>query len=125
MWYRRNRWRGRLLAEVAVMRSRFPGFKLWALGDGQLFWVGYLHPLASITFRVAVEYPTDFPYRAPSIWILAPELVPGTPHLYQDGSACIHSNAWDPNRGTAAATTTLAAAWLLAYVHWQRSGEAF
>lgn len=125
MWYLQHRWRSRLVAEAAVMGDRFPGFRLRVDGSASLFWVGVLTPLSDTEFVVAVVYPADYPYRAPSLWILEPDLTSGVPHMYPDGSICIHANNWDPERGTAVSCVTLIAGWLVAYVNWQRTGEAY
>jgi len=113
------------MAEVEVMQTRFPNFSLIEETDGQLLWVGVLEPQLDEEFLVTVEYPNDYPYRAPVLWVLDPALRPGTPHVYSDGSICIHKATWDPERGTAASCVPLLAAWLLAYLVWLQTGEIY
>ncbi len=125
MWYRNDRWKPRLAAEVDVMCNRFPGFSLIEDASGQLLWVGVLEPQPQERFLVTLEYPKDFPYRAPALWVLEPPLAAGAPHVYADGSVCIHQTTWDAHRGTAASCVPLLSAWLLAYVVWLQTGERY
>ena len=113
-WHEERRWKSRLVAEVAVMRGHFPAFQLMKKTDRGLLWVGVLAPTPEDDFFVGVEYPDDYPHRAPALWVLEPELVPGALHVYSDGSCCIHSDSWNPDRGTAASCVPLIAGWLVA-----------
>lgn len=110
------------MAEVVVMHAHFPGFQLTKGTNGSLTWVGVVTPTPEDDFLVAIVYPDNYPYQSPALWALEPPLRPGAPHLYMDGSLCIHANNWDPERGTAASCVTLAAAWLVAYEAWRQTG---
>jgi len=124
MWYLQDRWKQRLAAEVKIMHTRFPYFRLEKV-DEKLAWIGTLEPQVGETFVVALEYPRNFPYSAPTLWVLEPGLQFGAPHLYADGSVCIHQTSWDTGRGTAASCVPLLAAWLLAYIVWLQTGERY
>lgn len=126
MWYQQTRWRERLAQEVAVMTERFPVFILQRGTDGTLWWDGVLEPLRDIAYRVAVKYPADYPYSGPSLWLLEPRVESGSPHVYQDGSLCVHKNgSWNPATGTAASTVPLLSAWLYMYSIWRTTGMRF
>ena len=107
------------------MRERFPGFRLVEAPDGALRWVGVLTPTPQSEFAVSLTYPADYPYREPKLRVERPALVHGAPHVYNDGSLCIHSRGWDPSRGTAVSEIPLIAAWLVAYELWRRNGVTF
>ena len=123
MWYREARWQRRLLAEKALMRERFPGFSLHRSRRGELAWEGTLEPLPGARFRLRLVYPSHYPYQEPSLWVVKPELHPGTPHRYVGGSLCVHRTGWNPATGTAASMIPLAGDWLLHYVHWVTAGR--
>ena len=126
-WHLDPKWRGRLIAEQQLMRDRFPSFELRRGRENDLYWVGYLVPVPGVVFRVAIRYPRTYPYNAPTLQVLEPQLHPGAPHRYADseGTICIHKQAWDPATGTAASIVPLAAAWLVAYCDWLVTGETF
>lgn len=123
-WYEAPTWKGRLLAEVALMRERFPHLRLVTLA-GALQWEGVIEPVPGRRFRIALVYPPRYPYAPPTLWVLTPTIQQGAPHLYADGSICVHRSEWDPMTGTAASVVPLAAAWLVAYLHWRVTGEGF
>ena len=125
MWYREPKWRNRLIAEAALMKERFPGFRLIRGQENSLRWVGILSPMPDSEFLVSLTYPADYPYREPKLRVERPGLVTGAPHVYNDGSLCIHRRGWDPSRGTAASEVPLIAAWLVAYQVWRRHGVSF
>jgi hypothetical protein len=126
MWHQQDRWKARLVAETTVMRSRFPKFALLEQ-RGELMWTGPLKPIAEVDleFSVVVVYPTNYPYHPPTLWVLNPELEPGAPHTYVDGSLCVYAKNWDPERGTAASCVTLISAWLIGYLYWLQTGVRF
>ena len=125
MRYEETRWRSRLLAEQALMRERFPGFVLTRAATGTLVWRGVLHPVGDAAFEVSATTPTHYPYAAPELRVERPPLRTGTPHLYANGTLCVHKASWDPMRGTIASVIPLAAAWLVGYLHWANTGEGF
>ncbi len=108
------------------MKGRFPRFVLRRDADDALWWEGELEPIAGVFYRVAVRYPRGYPYSAPTLWLLDPPVEAGAPHLYQDGSLCVHRRgSWLPHTGTAASAVPLLSAWLLAYSVWRVTGERF
>jgi len=125
MWHQNKRWTSRLVAEQAVMRERFPHFALRRQPDGHLHWQGVLEPHPGVAFLVRLEYPGRYPYREPRLWVVAPSILPGTPHVYADGSVCVHRERWDPERGTVASMVPVLCAWLVLYVRWIETGERF
>lgn len=124
-WFLQPRWKPRLLAEAVLMKERFPDFRLLETDDGLLRWVGVLTPTRGSEFVVSLTYPADYPYREPKLRVDRPALAGGAPHLYSDGSLCVHKQRWDPMRGTAASEVPLIAAWLVAYLSWRRTGVSF
>lgn len=123
-WYTAPPWKGRLVAEVALMGERFSHLRLVRLG-GELRWEGVIEPVRGQRFHIAIAYPARYPYAPPTLWVLDPAIQQGAPHLYADGSICVHRRQWDPMTGTAASLVPLAAAWLVAYLHWRTTGEGF
>ena len=107
------------------MRQRFPQFVLRRAARGLLLWDGVIEPHPGVSFRISVEYPPTYPYQEPVLRVDDPPLRAGAPHRYIDGSICIHKHHWDPATGTAASLVPLVAAWLVAYIHWTRTGEGY
>ena len=124
-WFEESHWRLRLRAETALMKERFPDFALERTNTGDLSWRGILEPIGGEWFEITALTPANYPYAAPQLRVVRPELRPGSPHLYADGSLCVHKANWDPMRGTVASTIPLAAAWLVGYLNWARTGEGF
>lgn len=125
MWYADSKWQGRMLAERQIMESRFPHFRLVRTDLGALQWVGVLRPIEDAEFVTVVQYPDRYPYSAPKLFVVDPPLRTDAPHVYHDGSVCIHKRQWDAECGTAASCVPLLASWLVAYVNWIRTGERF
>lgn len=125
MWYREVQWRNRLLVEQALMLERFPQFLLTRSPAALLVWRGVLVPAEGVSFEITVTMPVRYPYVAPELRAERPPLRPGAPHLYANGTLCVHKLNWDPTRGTVASVIPLAAAWLIGYLNWTRTGERF
>lgn len=126
MWSEQKRWSARLRQETEVMNSRFPQFVLKRTpGSRRLYWEGVVEPIEGIFYRVALKYPDDFPFSAPTLWVVEPKLQPGAPHIYsEDGEICVYKNNWRQT-GSAASTVPLACAWLALYSQWRATGVAF
>ncbi len=124
-WFREPRWRNRLVAERLLLEERFPGFVPTLSPNDELVWRGVLEPIEGRAFVLSVTMPRRYPYQEPQLRIEQPRLRPGSPHLYQNGTLCVHQRKWDPTRGTVASTIPLAAAWLIGYLRWLESGERF
>ncbi len=87
--------------------------------------VGILSPTGSTEYLVSVTYPAEYPYREPSLRVEYPALAAGAPHVYADGSLCMHKANWNVELATAVGEVGLIAAWLVAYEAWLRTGEKF
>jgi hypothetical protein len=108
------------------MRERFPQFILTRGVGGTLVWRGVLEPVRGSRFEITATMPTDYPYTAPALHVIRPRLRSSAPHLYQGTmDLCVHKATWIPMRGTVASMIPLASAWLVAYLNWERTGEAF
>jgi hypothetical protein len=107
------------------MRKRFPRFQLRRDANGNLYWTGIVEPLEGHLFRIAVRYPSHYPYREPQFHVVEPPLRHGAPHVYMDGSLCLHRVRWNPDTGTAASCVPLISGWLVGYVSWCQTGESF
>ena len=107
------------------MRERFPQFVLTESTSGLLIWRGILLPVAGSPFVISVTMPARYPYSAPELRAEQPRIRAGAPHLYANGTLCVHRLNWDPMRGTVVSVIPLAAAWLVGYLNWIRTGENF
>ena len=125
MWYQKQIWSGRLLAEQELMTERFPQFVLTERDGGSLAWTGIIEPVQGHEFVVSIRYPNRYPYKEPKVFVDEPSLRSGAPHRYLDGSLCVHRKRWDPKTGTAASIVPLAATWLALYLNWAASGEKY
>ncbi len=125
MWYREAKWHNRLLAEQSLMHERFPQFVLTQSPSDLLVWRGVLVPVEGAPFEISVTMPARYPYGAPELRAERPRIRPGAPHLYANGTLCVHRLSWDPMRGTVVSVIPLAAAWLVGYLNWLRTGEQF
>jgi ubiquitin-protein ligase len=85
-----------------------------------------LQPVRSApAFEITATMPTRYPYEAPELRVERPRVRAGAPHLYANGTLCIHKQNWDPMRGTVASVIPLASAWLVGYLAWLQTGESF
>jgi hypothetical protein len=112
-----------MVAEMAVMEERFPQFVLKRGARGSLLWEGVLKPVPGFAFLVHVAYPERYPYSEPVLWVVRPGIRSGAPHLYLNGTLCVHRDAWNSATGTAASMIPLASDWLRHYLFWERTGE--
>ena len=125
MWYLDKRWHNRLIAEQSLMGERFPQFALTRSPSGLLVWRGVLVPVKDSPYEISVTMPVRYPYEAPELRAERPRISHGAPHLYANGALCVHKLSWDPMRGTVVSVIPLAAAWLVGYLNWARTGEQF
>ncbi|MBZ5506118.1 MAG: hypothetical protein LAO78_11715 [Acidobacteriia bacterium] len=118
-WYESHR--RRLVDEKEAMEARFPSFQLHMTG-AVVGWVGCLRPQnASSSYTISVVYPDDFPYAAPRVFAVDPE-VSSPKHQYSDGSLCLMypgDGTWKTNT-TAVQIVTMAAAWFFCYEYHER-----
>jgi hypothetical protein len=115
----------RSLAQQAfALRAAFPhtSAKLTAT---LLDWTGDLQPTTlSRTYTVRVVYRLD---RFPNVTVLEPTLEsrPGEslPHVFDDGSLCLHlEHDWTPNMLLVDTTLPWTAEWLIHYELWKHTG---
>lgn len=109
------------------MHERYPRMRLQLHQSGELGWEGALEPFPGARFRVSLSYPANYPFAEPVARVLEPPLRAGAPHVYQNGSLCIHrqGETWNASKHTAASRVPLIASWLVAYMHWTQTGERF
>ena len=97
MWYEQDRWKDRLVVEREIMRQRFPGFVLVRYRDRNLAWHGTVEPIPGHRFEIALHYPYNYPYGEPKVRVRTPALRTGAPHVYGDGTLCVHRKGWNPD----------------------------
>jgi hypothetical protein len=113
-----------VVQQAFVLRGRYP-HALVDLSLGRLRWVGTLRPLAtSRAYIVSVDYRAR---RTPVVRVLSTlDGRPGEalPHVYDDGSLCLHERGdWSPEMLIADSIVPWAAEWLAYYEIWQATGE--
>ena len=115
--------RERLVQENQAMENRFPQFELRRVSGG-LAWYGTLRTNKGNRYKIAVEYPSDFPYSAPKVYTIDPE-ISSDKHQYKDDSLCLFypdDRTWQSNT-TAATVVAWAAAWLFCYESYKATGH--
>jgi hypothetical protein len=73
-------------------------------------------------FAVAYRYTPRYPDELPKIFVLEPLLPRTTPHVFADGSICVHPDHAPPELWTPAVSVALCQAWLFKFCHWQATG---
>lgn len=79
-------------------------------------------------WQFRIEYPEEYPTRAPKIYVQEPGLAFSTPHRLPGGALCLFSPldgreyGWNPNTGTAATIALWATEWVRAYLNWKKTG---
>jgi len=122
-WYEDNP--GRLLLEKHAMNRRFPAFQLLSTNEG-LTWTGYLYPTGTQPYRIALTYPSDFPYSPPKIWVLDP-VIRSPKHQFPDGSLCLMKSTdgtWQTNT-SAVTVLAIASTWIWCYDYHERHCGCF
>ncbi len=120
-WYDANR--ERLVRENQAMQQRFPQFELKRVSKG-LAWHGSLRTNNGNKYKVAVVYPSDFPYSSPTVYPIRPKISSGK-HQYGDDSLCLFypsDRTWQSNT-TAATVVAWAATWLFCYESYKETGH--
>ena len=70
----------------------------------------------SRTYRVVIEYPSNYPYKPPEAFVIQPE-VKSLKHKYSNGSLCLMypgDNTYT-DKTTAVQTIAMVATWLFCY----------
>jgi hypothetical protein len=124
-WWKRPRNAAFFQCEREVMARQFPEFVVAASRKkpGTLAWQGVLGTNYGNQYAVEIIHKPSYPNSEPWVWVLAPKTSPLSPHLYPDGSLCLHVKSWKPFRSTAASTVVATAQWLLLHDHWRATGE--
>lgn len=128
LWWETPYGQWRLRAEIEAM-CRFPSFKPATTWRGEMRWTGRLaSALSSDTYLVRVTYPFDFPDEPPKVFILAPELQEGVPHVLSPQRPCLYGrggprDGYDPGFTTAATLVAWTALWIHAYETWLKTGD--
>jgi hypothetical protein len=118
---------GRLFRQAVNLRSKYPKSRL-AWGRGQpLRWVGAVQP-TPISETYTVEISWDGRRSRPTVRVLKPKLkeLPGQqlPHVFADGSLCLHFNGeWSSEMLISETTIPWASEWLCYYELWLATGE--
>jgi hypothetical protein len=113
-----------LAQQAFALRARFPGVHA-ALNARQLVWIGELQP-TSLSRRYTVEL-TYARQRFPRVRVLDEVEVrageKSLPHVYSDGSLCLHKDdEWSPQMFLADTILPWAAEWLAHYEIWFATG---
>jgi hypothetical protein len=107
------------------MRQNFPGFAAYGR-CGRYVFKGNLQPTArSPQYRIRIEYCLD---EHPRVFVVAPEIEANAPHRYKDKSLCLfHPKNFDWTNSCLLAKYTVpwAAAWLMFYEIWLKTGKWF
>jgi hypothetical protein len=116
---------GLSLPQQALLLSRlFPQGRI-SLARNRLSWTGELRPTAlSRTYVVRVAYKLG---HQPSVEVLKPVFDrpsgQSLPHVYSDGSLCLHQRCdWHPKMFLADTIVPWASEWLMYYEIWKSTG---
>lgn len=109
--------------QIFHMATRWPDFRLVRRRrQAEAAWNGKIRPSPlSEDYTVSLSIRTG---RPPEVRVLNPELKPrdgvdGLPHVYPDGSLCLHqSGEWHPGMLAAETVVPWASAWLYFYEIW-------
>lgn len=114
-----------LIREVRLLKDHYPHGKA-TLKAGVLRWTGELQPS-----EVSRQYHVDLRYTppyCPRVFVRRPKLVSDAtgnlPHIYPDGSLCLHEpDQWTPGNPIAKTILPWISEWLLHYELWRATGE--
>lgn len=99
----------RALQEQRILAKQYPGFVMDVDDDGTPYAHGWIGPNASLKgrYHVLLLMPPGYGRGVmPIAYVLEPELRPGAPHRYQNGSLCLdHSGAFTRSLDYVAITT--------------------
>ncbi len=114
-----------LIREARLLKDHYPHGKA-TLKAGVLRWTGELQPS-----EVSRQYLVDLRYAPPHyprVFVRRPKLVhdadDNLPHIYPDGSLCLHEpDQWTPGDRIAKTILPWTSEWLLHYEIWRATGE--
>ncbi|MBM3235538.1 hypothetical protein FJZ31_04500 [Candidatus Poribacteria bacterium] len=126
-WYDKDSdGKSRLVLECKAMKEVAKDFVLKIKSDGTLFWKGSITPVENC-FILEIQYPANFPFDAPEVYVKSPKLPEDTPHLLDrpKQKLCLfHSGyakkvgIYNPGKTTAATMLGHAINWLLCFEVW-------
>jgi hypothetical protein len=117
-----RRYPHRFALEWRAMAELFPGFRF--VGHPRPMWIGMLTVRHfNQTFVVRYEYTPEYPDELPKLFVMRPALPRNTPHVYADGSVCVHPESAPRDLWAPPASLALCQAWLFKFSHWQATGR--
>lgn len=89
--------------------------------EGRVGWILAVMTARGNVYDIYIPYPLSYPDQEPRAWLDPPPQRAGNPHLYADGSICVHGDPlwsnekydWTPTVGF-----TSVRAWLELYEDW-------
>ncbi len=114
-----------IAVQGAALKGRFPDSELRMRGM-TLTWTAELRPTAlSCEYTIRLTYaPDGYPPRVEVLPELASRPGEPLPHVYADGSLCLHvPGEWSPKMFIADTIVPWACEWLLHYEIWLATGE--
>lgn len=121
----RQRTHGLSPAQQALdLRRRF-GTDGVSLSAAELVWTGTIEPTAlSRAYNIRVRYRRDRPPRVLVLDVLETYLGRSLPHVYADGTLCLHKGGeWAPSMFISESTLVWTAEWLFNYEIWRATGD--
>jgi hypothetical protein len=114
-----------LVQQAFGLHARFPEVRA-KLKPDRLIWTGKIQPTpGSRVYTVRITYE---PGRFPRVRVVSPALQPrpgeALPHLFSDGTLCLHlDNEWTPDMLIADTTLPWTSEWLINYEIWKATGD--
>jgi hypothetical protein len=114
-----------LTQQGLALDRRFPDGR-FRLSGGHLTWTAELQPTPlSRTYLIRVTYQLG---RQPKVVVIKPALDSrpgvGLPHVWKDGSLCLHRRRdWHPTMFLASSIVPWASEWLMYYEIWKATGS--
>ncbi len=118
----------RIMKERDLLAQSYPQFMLDIEPDGLLHARGSLGPTETLrgVYHLLIAIPPTFGRGgSPRVYLLHPELRPGAPHVFQDGSLCLDHNQAFTSRSTLLTLLGWVSVWLVLYEGWMETGVAW
>ncbi len=110
--------------QISAMKRAFPTLRYYRKNNLS-YWLGELktsHSNHGIVYRVKIIYRY---LKSSKVFVLSPALIENAPHLYSDGSLCLHypkDGKWKYNSIIAKTIVPWICEWLYFYEVWQEYG---